>query len=304
MQVYLDDSTTSIKESILKACLKRKAIDDLPPVIGSKLILDPYGYLHTRAFSRIKRSLEGDVTIIHLVRDYLDVFLSWKCRGVVVSLNADVISTGREIDPELVDFVRKTTGQDEPEPRRIVLTWKNAPLTPTRESRERSDVIHYPLEEAVEDLMVLFLNDLELLKLVQSSANGMMVYYENLTERLPEIAKFIGSSVSSAEIRNALEVPVTNKLKQLGPDFVQPYGALKEFSDCLRRALREVAANQSSTDLWHWGKKQTYIDLALPELRDLMNRYELRLRKRRRLFPAKSDSDVFRWVPRRPIYLR
>ena len=217
------------------------------------MILDPYGYIEPDLFVFLSDILDSDVSVIFLKRDYAEQFYSWKVRGVYHKLNQDVSMRREDIDPTLLATVnRLMSDQTEPPLHTIVLTANGQPIDCKTHQVPGERVLVYPLEDAIEDLLVLFYNDLNSLKLAKRSYRHLVVDYNEISERFSDVVRLIRSESSQLEIQTALGRPVTSRLRKLGPEFVQPTGILESFSDCLGQVLNEAVAQGTLDNIWQW----------------------------------------------------
>ncbi len=298
--IYVDRSTRSIEDCILSACDTQPVDADAHLIYGSKLIFDPYGYLDPPAFDFLGKLIGDDVPTILLKRNYAAQFHSWKVRGVFHKLNPDAIAHLADFDRTFVENVtRQWQDQTEPRPRRISLTRRGAPLAGNLDDDAPHGSLHYPLEDAVEDLLVLFYNDLNALKLARRSCRHLVIDYDEIASRLAEVVDFLGSSASEAQIRASLQRPVTNRLRVFDRDHVQPAGIIDSFSDCLAQAFSDAATDGAPDDVWRWHDGRDRIELAIPAFGDLLDRHDLR--EERTVSPV---GDIIRrgirWRRRRP----
>jgi hypothetical protein len=302
MHVYIDRSTRSIKDHILQACAAESIGSGYRPIFGSKLIFDPYGYLDPEVFNFLDEKLGNDIPIIFLKRNYAAQFFSWKVRGVFHRLNPEAIARLDDFDRTLVETIaRHWQNQAEPRLQRIVLTLAGRPLANFPPSGGGEQVIRYPLEDAIEDLLVLFYNDLKTVSLARRLRRYLMVDYDEIESRLPEIVRFLDSGASEVEVRIALGQPVTARLQALDSGFVQPAGILELISECLQQALNLTAGDTTPDQIWRWHKKRKWIELAVPGLAALLDRHGLRSSRFGGLAEGTVSGSVL-WRRRRPVY--
>jgi hypothetical protein len=302
MHIYVDRRTRSIKDCILQACAAESIGPEKRPIFGSKLIFDPYGYLEPEAFDFLDEIIGQEIPIIFLKRSYAAQFYSWKVRGVFHKLNQDAIARLGDVDRTLVETVsRNWQDQAEPPLHKFVLTLGGTPLTGVPPIGGGEQVIRYPLENAIEDLLVLFYNDLKTLSLAQRSRRYLTVDYNEIETRLPEIVRFLGSTASETEVRSAIEQPVTARLDSLDPDLIQPADVLERFSKCLQSALENVSGDNAADQLWQWKKHRNWVELRIPHLKELLNQYGLQ-RFRIGDLTNRALRGSTQWRRRRPIY--
>ena len=181
VHVFLDEGSSSISGIL-------EAIDTDAPITGSKLVFDPNG-MTSVDFQSLTEKIGADVRIVHLTRHYRDVFLSAR-RGFYHSLDperADKIGAQMREGLKAADFGRAGTP-----PSHVV--------TPAACLRE---------------LGILLENDRRVCSLATMGFPYLQVDYTDFSRSLEEIARFIGSDASSAEIQSVLARPVVKKLPPL-----------------------------------------------------------------------------------------
>ena len=296
LHVYVDESTTSITDCIIQACNGTLEASGSRHVLGSKLIFDPYGFLDPNIFSFLDKIFGDDISIIFLKRSYASQFLSWKVRGVFHRLNETAINEIEDIDNSLVDVI---STWPEPKLLRLALTDMRKPL-PTARLDKKVDYVRYPLQDAIEDLLVLFYNDLNALAISQKRARHMIVDYEEIDHSFEHIAKYVGSSSSQDTIRRAEARPVTQRLDVISPEYVQPAGVLDSFSDCLRQALNIAADSGSPEQFWQWRDRGRTLAFAAPGFGELLNAHRMHRRGTKRI--KITQNNWIEWPRQRPIY--
>tara|TARA_R110000868_G_scaffold4419_1_gene27732 strand:+ start:1233 stop:2399 length:1167 start_codon:yes stop_codon:yes gene_type:complete len=216
----------SMKVIIDAACYTK---EPLPlGIAGSKFVFQPYTYTHASVARELSDCIEDDIRLLHLKRSYLSTFLSWKTRGVAHSIDPQVAATQR-VRGALEDH------QPDAEPQHIVLTSHGRPLADTRGA-------HYPIKSAIDDMLVMFTNDL-FSRAIVSARGGLILDYADITTRFGEIARFIGSAATDETIASAIARPLTRKLAAL-TEFLHPIEPFSAIADCLDRAFHANAGDE------------------------------------------------------------
>ncbi len=165
------------------------AISRSAPVVGSKLVLDPVP-LSVEDFSDLKQTIEPDIRIVHLTRDYRDVYLSI-ARGLFINLLRSPVqdTKGKKLMTRLLEFTREKD------------KWLS--------SQNR----HYiPPGSCEETLVTLYKNDMWISSLQEKYEHYMRIDYRKIVDDFSRVLRFIGSNASRAEILQVLAAPPTIKL--------------------------------------------------------------------------------------------
>jgi hypothetical protein len=169
-----------------------EAVEDRSPIVGSKLVFDPVR-LTNRQLEMIPERIGEGVRIVHLVRNYRDIFLSRR-RGVLHRLRRERSdAVGEAMREELLRHTQ--THEDEAD-------LKAAHVDPT---------------EAFEELSTYLANDIWVGRFA-GKRDYMRVDYTVLGGRFDEIAAFAGSRARQADVRQAVESPPTVKLEAIEPE--------------------------------------------------------------------------------------
>jgi len=270
-----------------------------PLSYGSKLIFDPYGYLDPKIFNRLGELFDKSIWTILLKRSYAALFTAWKLRGVHHELNADAVSKAASVDQQLVDVV---SSWKSPKLKAMLITLGDAPLRGANPDAAGTDAINYPVEDAVEDLLVLFYNDLKALTFVQQQQQShAVVDYDDIEGKFFSLARMVGSEASGEEIRHALGNPITKRLQVLEPELVQPPEFLQRLSDCLDRAFAVAVKYQTAEAVWQWSGDMAFIDLKVEGLAEVLSDYAVPYETSSPSSTALNGRSV-RWPRLRPIY--
>jgi hypothetical protein len=228
-------SETSVSEAI-----KRVSDDPTSPasIRGSKLIFDPYWFYGPAVFETLSTSIEDDVGLILLKRDYLETWLSWKARGVY----HEVDPTVAPIEPATNPMLHAMSTMARPETQSIVLHHGGQALS-------AESGIAYPLETAIDDMLQMFASDVQALALVKARG-GLVIDYRDIAARLPEVAEFIGAG--ECDMHGIIAKPQTKKLPSLS-HLLHPSEPLAAVSEALNAAFDGAASGSSNPELnWRW----------------------------------------------------
>jgi hypothetical protein len=208
---------------------------------GSKLIFDPYYFYNANAFANLRGTLGVSVSPILLRRNYLELWLSWKARGVYHELNEENAKDGQQ-DPMLKAIRRLSKPAD----CHLVLHHQGAPL-----AAFDAPAIAYPLTDAIDDLLQFYSNDIQTLNLVKSQG-GLVLDYADVARRLLEVATFVGSSVDAKQIERVVQAPVTRKLSSLD-HCLHPAEPLRDIAQALDNSFwDEAKSNRDPANGWEW----------------------------------------------------
>tara|TARA_R110002110_G_C13379123_1_gene710923 strand:- start:115 stop:1245 length:1131 start_codon:yes stop_codon:yes gene_type:complete len=266
----------SINKSDSMTAIIDAACDSREPtplhVAGSKFIFQPYTYTHSEIYSQLSECIEPDIKLIYLKRAYLECFLSWKVRGVAHSIDP-AIDAKQRIPNVLENHIPQT------ELRHLVLNSRGVPL---------SDVsgTPYPVNQAVDDILVMFSNDILARRLVENRS-GKIIDYSRIRDEFTALAAFIGSSATTKICRDIIANPLTQKLPDLS-DYLHPSQPLAEIAGLLDNIFWQNESNSVS-----WLKDNT-LRLNIPGLADAFNRWGV---------VAARDGDAVIWRPQKPVML-
>lgn len=265
----------SINKSDSMASIIKSACDDKEPtrlaIAGSKFIFQPYTFTHTDVFEQLCVCIEPQIKLIHLKRSYLSSFLSWKIRGVAHKIDSSVNAIQRV--PLSVE------SHPAAEPRHLVLAARGGPLSDIEGTR-------YPLNTAIDDIAMMFSNDIFSRRLVEQRG-GLTIDYADITKRFSELARFVGSQAPDEKIREIVAQPLTMKLDNL-ENYLHPLTPLSEIADLFDKAYRD---NDPDSIIW---RSDNLLRLSIPGLRETLEKYGANV---------EDDGDAILWRPRKPIML-
>lgn len=237
-----DAQTVVDRHSSMIEAIEKNSFDPNMParVRGSKMIFNPYCFHGPQMFANLANVIEPDIDLILLKRSYLDMWLSWKARGVYHQVNEDA-------DPHsprshaMLDAMRE---MKDPGTASLVLHHGGKSLAD-------AVGIAYPLETAIDDLLQMYANDLQLLPIVKGR-DGLIIDYAEIPSRLTEVVSFIGADVDDKRIQNILAKPQTRKLPSLD-HLLSPIDVLAQIATALDETFHSVATGTSNSQLaWTW----------------------------------------------------
>ncbi len=181
--ILLDENSIPISDILDR-------LDSDAPVAGSKLVLDPIE-LTRMEFDGLKGKLGPDVRVIHLVRRYRDVFLSRR-RGAYHRLGASA-----RIGPHIKSaIVNADIG-------RAASSWKPVSVSPL---------------ECFTEVAIYLQNDAFLAQLAGAGSMYLRLDYNEIAQRLAEVAAFVTSVSPPGAIDRTLARPPVEKLPPVAPD--------------------------------------------------------------------------------------
>jgi hypothetical protein len=266
------DSTTPVSAAIETVTLD----PDAPAVIrGSKLIFDPYWYYAPEVFKALEGTL-GEARPILLKRNYLDIWLSSTARGFYHDVDTEIAPVDAAYNPVLV----ATGSAKAPDPVTLVLHHDGAALSD-------AEGVPYPLETAIDDLIQMFVNDIQSLSLVRKR-EGLVVDYKDIGTRLAEIAAYIGARPNDRVISAIVARPSTRKLPSLS-GFLHPAELLEKVASALDAAFAAAVDSQEDTEVVQW-LDTANIRIIAPGFADAVSSLGF----------DRNDEEI-RWTLRRPV---
>ena len=238
---YIDQSTSSMKERIEKACVGRQFKNKGTIVsLGAKLKFDPYGYVPPEYFRKLSRLVEDDITVIYLTRPYFEIFQSWRAFGIRHLMNPEVRENRYADSGMNANF---SVANDFPLVKSVIRITKNGVRLDAEPSGADND-IDFPISSAIEELFVLFYNDIMAFQALRHVANFIPVDYRDIGKMTPNLAKAIGTESPQEVIDEVFSKPMTSKMEQEGEVLVSPVDPLRSISNCLDRAFGDFAAGR------------------------------------------------------------
>ena len=319
---YVDKTTTSMKERLdvsLKAT-RRKNIS----AVGAKLKFDPNGFVPPEYFDNLKAIIENDVTLIMLRRSYFDIFATLKSYGIRHLANPDTIKNVLSSHSSKERSSQTQTSRFHQhhgvplEENKIHLTNKgnqylrgvnyinSLKRTPDQETK----FLHYPLEEAIQDLFVLFFNDVYILSLLENLDEKLIINYSDIESNFPKIAHIFAPELSQSDCEKVLANAATRKIEQEGIQLVFPDNALKALSDYLDGLFNKIQAGElRAGDIVRYDEQKNKMLFHTPGLDDIFQRYDetnrisLDSRKFSRLFQfINSRKNTEFWTSTKKVY--
>jgi hypothetical protein len=270
--------------------------------VGSKFILDPYYYCPDDFFRNFAGFLQDLNLIVLLHRNFLASFLSWKTRGVYHKLGASQ-------KDNKVDFYLRHGMQEqaEPETRSVCLTKNGHALEDFAYDASKPSVtcdsLTCEIDDCIDDLFQAFHNDLQLLGIVRASKKGLLLDYDDLPDRIPEIVDALGSKATKQQIQHVVDNPPTQQLARLERRLIQPEGVIDRLADVLETAFHDVAVARTPVDaIWRWSEDYSEAHIDIPRLKRCLdsmpgNAPGTLLERLRSRF----GSATVIWKPRKPV---
>ena len=194
-------------------------------IVGSKFVFDPIE-LNQEDYFMLRKKFDDEIRIVHLVRRYRDVFLSAR-RGFFHQLNE---KSPRRIGEHL------KAGFDSSRP-----TGLAQPLEPAQIS----------LLACYNEVRTYLQNDVWALSLSENLPY-MQVAYEELDDRIYEVARFIGSIATPDVLMDLVRRPVTLKLPELPPTaLISNIGELEPIFEAFEQLRNRLLSPQQSPAVSH-----------------------------------------------------
>jgi hypothetical protein len=329
VHTYIDSTTTSIKERLEFG--RRAAGKGEAGIVGAKLKFDPYGYVPPSSFDDLARIVEDDVYVIFLRRSYFEIFQTWKAFGIRHLANPN--AKAPKAKPEGEEAARlnrfRAIHSVPLEQKRIFITSGGHVIARYLHNRySGGDNLYYSVADAIDDMLVLFYNDLMALAVIEGRADADVLYYQDIRATFFDVTRTLGLPVSPENCVSILDNASTSRIEPPGVDLVYPSDALKEISDCLDALFHEVRKGERTRDqVVHYDPRSRTVSFDLPglpavfarheetlallrpatrspvpALRRFLNSDRLPLRLRKLLAPNAQAHDET-WLARRPIYV-
>jgi hypothetical protein len=247
---YVVDGSSSIPEAISAAA--RDPLK-LPNVRGSKLIFNPYSFHGRDVFAGLDAAIGENCKLVLLKRSYLDIWLSWKARGVYHEVD-ETVAPIDAANNTMLDAMRSMT---KPETHDIVLHHGSGALSD-------HPGIAYPLETAIDDLLQLYANDLQAV-VVCHRRNGLVIDYQNIGSDLHKVANFIGSHATAEEAALIAGLPQTIKLPSLS-DRLHPAKPLADIASAMDGAFEQVSDRTMSPQSAFQWLNEYVISITAPDV--------------------------------------
>lgn len=175
-------------------------------IVGSKLVFDPRSHSDTE-LNELLETIPSDIHVIHLVRNYAEVFNS-----IIKGSPINVLSENTKVEGDSV----------------LLKTLKrNSQLGLGAETYNEPKTIDTGHCQRL--LRNLFKNDLCASKLKQTRDNYTIIQYHQIESELENLVSFIGSKANKEEIANSVSNPTTKKLpKKPFHEVVRNYDEISE----------------------------------------------------------------------------
>ncbi len=234
---YPFDGTRPLHVFVSEGWSCKKFLTDLAPAsrfVGSRLVLVGFGNHHINHMEELIGTIEPDIKIIHIRRNYFDCLKS-SARG-----HYDVVEENREIPGMASSSLAQTT------------LWSTMrEHAKTIQEIEAMSIGWRTLEQSAAFLVNLFTNDLMLVELGRRANESMCVDYEDIQDKFIDIARFIGCDASQEECDAIMNTPVTKKLPPI-PDAAVPNSSeLLELCGVLSQGIKNIVdRNIRVSDVW------------------------------------------------------
>jgi LPS sulfotransferase NodH len=168
------------------------ALESDAPVTGSKLMFESDD-LHRSEFFKLRAKIGADVRIVHLIRSFREIFLSRR-RGFFHRANIDVPP---KIGAHLKAAIRAADFGQAGSPSEA------RPVAPV---------------DCYEEMKVYLRNDVWVRQFGEAGLPYFRVEYDEITGKMTEIARFVGSEATPDAVADALSHPAVLKLPPIAPD--------------------------------------------------------------------------------------
>ena len=253
VHTYIDESTHSFP-AMIEAGLKDPLKDNQKiSVMGSKLKFDPYGFVPPRFFKKLGFLIDDNVFVTFLRRPYIEIFQTWKLYGIrhlanldteqLHKQNAKLFRSTAEYE-NICQFynTHKTTLSAE----KISLL-KSSQDAVNQKNKEIEQV--YPIEEAINDFLVLFYNDLLVFESLKHLRHFRCVNYASIEESFHDITSELLPDIAEGTSINTIRGAPTRKIETNDYDLDKmSNNALREISDYLFSLCSEVIYEQKTSE--------------------------------------------------------
>ena len=311
---YVTSSTESMKERLDYGRLRssRKEIN----ATGAKLKLDPNGYIPPSYFSKLEDIIEKDISIIMLRRPYYDIFATWKAHGIrhlanPLSIKNILNEQGTSKNTpkiEVPNRFKKIHGV--PLSKQKVLLTQNGKIVNKatalihkyfENGLNEQQILHCSVETAIQEIFVLFYNDLMLLPMIENLPKTEILDYSDIEKNFYRLAKGFSNTVSKKECELVLSNSPTLKIENDEEQLVFPNDALIEISSYLFQLFQKVQQKEIDIkEILCFDTRTMSISFSTPELHYILSQHKetqkLLLGRNRfaRLLPFKNKSDFWR----------
>ncbi|MBM3542906.1 MAG: hypothetical protein FJX44_00130 [Alphaproteobacteria bacterium] len=277
VHTYIDSTTESIKERLDVGfkIFKPKEIS----AIGAKLKFDPYGYVPPAAFARLGEVVEDDVEVIFLRRPYFEIYATWKAHGIRHLANPNSAKGARRrktSEAETITNSRFHKTHSEPlEPKLVLLTRDGEILTPPPQADQPQEHITQSISDAIDDLLVMFYNDVLGLEAMRNHPNVHHIYYEDITRNFHRVARKLVTDVSPEDCNNVLANAATSQIEKDGEQLVFPDAGLREISRYLDGLFGDLRAGKVATsDIVRFDEDKQTVTFNLSGIDDVLAKHE------------------------------
>ncbi len=301
--------------------------------VGAKLKFDPYGYAPPSAFADLGKIVEDDVRVILLRRSYFEIFQTWKAFGIrhLANPNAKKFKNGADRtsdDKARISRFHTMHGVPLDMKRVLLCSDGNVIARYLHNKYKSSDTLHYSVGDAIDDMLVLFYNDVCGLSVIEAHDNSDVFSYQDIRSKFFDLAQYLSVPVSAEKCEEVLDNAATRQIEPTGVTLVFPDEALREISDYLETLFHRIRTGElKAQDVIRYSHAGCTVSFHLPGLASIFAKHEeteallqsatvrssamlRRLltdgrvpRRLRRLFASNVRAQDRDWLSQRPIFV-
>lgn len=277
VHTYIDSTTRSIKER-LDVGFKISKPKEIS-AIGAKLKFDPYGYVPPAAFARLGEVIEDDVVVIFLRRPYFEIYATWKAHGIRHLANPNTAKQlRRRKTSEAEDITNSRFHKTHAAPlerKLILLTRDGEILAPLPQDGRSQETVTQSISDAINDLLVLFYNDVFGLEAVRNHSNVHHIYYKDIARNFHRVARKLATDVSPEDCNNVLANAATSQIEKDGEQLVFPDAGLWEVSRYLDGLFGDLRSGKVATsDVVRFDEDKQTVTFNLSGIDDVLAKHE------------------------------
>jgi hypothetical protein len=296
VHTYVDRTSNSIKERLdfgLRASKRKRDI----AVVGAKLKFDPHGYAVPSAFADLGDIIEEDVHIVFLRRRYFEIFTTLKAFGIRHLANPNTRrrakrskdgETEKEQQPNRFHSMHSAPLKQ----KRVYITPEGSVIMRLLRNRVGAgQVVYCSAGEAIDDLLLLFYNDVLGLTAVAKHRSVDIFYYQDIRSRFFSVTKELGLGLSEDECLRVLDSAPTRQIEPPDAKLVFPEAGLQAVSDCLDSTFNKIRSGELALrEVLCADEANGSIVFHLPEFAAILERHQ---ETRALLRPARPRSMSF-----------
>ncbi|MBM3542904.1 MAG: hypothetical protein FJX44_00120 [Alphaproteobacteria bacterium] len=279
VHTYIEGKTRSIKERLdygyRASGGKREAV-----AIGAKLKFDPFGYTAPSAYVDLGKIIEHDVYVAFLRRSYFEIFATWKAFGIRHLANPNARKKRKANDRTAESKQRVSrfhSMHSRPlEQRRVCLTSDGGVIVRFLQNRvSGGKTLYYSISDAIDDLLVLFYNDLLGLTTIQGHRQVDIFGYDDIRTKFFPVTQKLGLAVTEAECLDMLDNASTRQIEPPGAKLVFPDTGLKAVADYLDLVFNQIRTGElDAAEVIHVDESDGSIVFHLPGLAAILERHD------------------------------